>query len=59
MAKVSIAYFAEYLGALHEEASISFRLNVVLRYRSPETWPSGSGIKLGGRIKELVAAANA
>src|SRR5215468_3864355 len=56
---MSVALTAKRLGSAHKEAIVFFSGNIFFRHRRPEARPTCSGIKLGIRAKQLIAAATA
>ena len=59
MAQMSVAFTAKDLGSMHKQAIVFFSGDVFFRDGGPKTRPTGSGIKLGVRAKEFIAAAAA
>ena len=56
---MSVAFTAEDLGSPHKQAIVLLSGDIFFRDRGPKTRPTGSGIKLGIRAKELFTAAAA
>src|ERR1035438_6387282 len=59
VAQVRVAFAAQHLGALHEEAPVGFSADVLVRRRRGKARPSGAGIELVAGEEQLRSAARA